>query len=216
MLSPSLRHVTRRGRLATAFRTILTRPSFIPSAPGSTPLPALPTAMVPPLRWFHASLLCEAVNRRRRRGSLPLTPKTSKKDDDEDEDEVEDVPRQPIRRVTDPAVFKEQATILLDTIYKSLLPLQAINDPFVLSRDRDPDMGNGEYIFLDLGPLHGQYTLQIDLEEALVQLQSPISGIVQYFKSLDDGEWRSLQDGHILQGLLVRDLIRQIKGVPKL
>ena len=124
--------------------------------------------------------------------------------------------RRPIRRVTNAAAFEQVATKLIDKIYAALEPLQAINDPYFLSRDRDPEIGDGEYILLDLGPLHGQYTLQVDPEQALVHMQSPSSGVVQYYCSLDDQEWRSVENGHILEGLLVRDLIRQIKGVPKL
>lgn len=172
-------------------------------------------------RSFHASSPRTAARRRRRRGQATI-PSTSTEDDGDEDDDNDDKNATtanrpvPIRRVTDPAVFDAQATQLLDTIFAALQPLQAINNPFFLSRDRDPDIHDGEYILLDLGPLHGQYTLQVDPEQALVHLQTPISGVIQYYHDLDDGEWRSVEDGHILQGLLVRDLIRQIQGVPQL
>ena len=164
----------------------------------------------------------QAVRRRRRRGQAAATALPKNEDDENDDNNNTDddgesaVPRRRIHRVTDPEIFEQVATALVDKIFAALAPLQAVNDPFVLTRDRDPDVSNGEYILLDLGPLHGQYTLQVDPEQALVHLQSPISGIVQYYRSSDDDEWRSVEDGHILEGLLVRDLIRQIKGVPRL
>jgi hypothetical protein len=175
----------------------------------------------PVVRWFHVSSACEATRRRRRGGILPLPRDKDDEDDDNDGDDDSSsgataTPRQRIRRLKEPVAFEEQATMLLDTIFQALQPLQAINDPFILTRARDPDVGNGEYILLELGPLHGQYTIQIDPEDCLIYLQSPISGGIHYFKSLDDDEWRSVDDGHIFQGMLVRDLIRQIQGVPKL
>ena len=166
---------------------------------------------IPSRSYYHTTSIREAVRRRRRRGQA-MDMENSK----DGGGESSSTGRRPIRRVTDSVAFDRIAAALLDKIYGALLPLQAINDPFVLTRDRDPDIGNGEYILLDVGPLFGQYTVQIDAEQALVHLQSPISGIVQYYNSLEDGEWRSVEDGHILEGLLVRDLIRQIKGVPKL
>jgi hypothetical protein len=122
--------------------------------------------------------------------------------------------RVPIRRLTHPDEFAVVAQALLSKLYASLQPLAAINDPFFLSTGHEAGMG--EYILLELGPLFGQYTVQVDNAQCLVHLQSPTSGAVQYYRDLADGEWRSFEDGHILEGLLVRDLIRQIKGVPKL
>lgn len=178
--------------------------------PTMTKMTSAPSSSV---RMFHASPIWQAV-RRRRRGGTP--PPSGKDDDDDDSSAATATPRQKIRRVTQPAAFEEQATLLLDTIFQALQPLQAINDPFILTRARDPDVDDAEYILLELGPLYGQYTIQIVPEDCLVHYQSPISGAIQYFKSLEDGEWRSIDDGHIFQGLLVRDLLRQIQGVPKL
>mmetsp|Transcript_14006 Transcript_14006/g.26846 ORF Transcript_14006/g.26846 Transcript_14006/m.26846 type:complete len:247 (+) Transcript_14006:134-874(+) len=165
-------------------------------------------------RYYHTTPLRESsIRRRRRRGQA--SPSTNNRQSDDD-DYDKGTARRPIRRVKAPVEFETRATALVDKIYAALVPLQAINDPFVLTRDRDPEIGHGEYILLDVGPLFGQYTLQVDPEQAVVHFQSPTSGLMQYYCSLEDGEWRSMEDGHILEGLLVRDLIRQIKGVPKL
>jgi hypothetical protein len=89
-----------------------------------------------------------------------------------------------------------------------------VNDHFVLVRGKEEDLG--EYLLLDLGPVHGQYTIQVDEGQALVLLCSPISGQIYYVLSASTGEFCGLDDGHALEGLLVRDLIRQIYGVPQL
>lgn len=170
---------------------------------------------IPSVRFYHGTGPREAVRRRRRRPGQAVA--AAMPDDDDDEDPK----RRPVARVTkDPVAFERLAKALMDRIHAALVPLAAVNDPFVLTRDVDAEFDHGECIFLDLGPLHGQYTLQVDPEQALVHLQSPISGIVQYrhddAEDEDGGAWRSVEDGHILEGLLVRDLIRQIKGVPQL
>jgi hypothetical protein len=110
--------------------------------------------------------------------------------------------------------FKQKSSELLDKLYAALKPLgPPLNDPFVLVRGVE-DLG--EYLLLDLGPVHGQYNLQVDEEQALVLLSSPVSGQFYYILSSSTGEFCGLDDGHALEGLLVRDLIRQIYGVPQL
>jgi Frataxin-like domain len=86
--------------------------------------------------------------------------------------------------------------------------------------DDDDDETDQDVLYLDLGPVHGAYTLQVDYSISRVLLTSPLSGSLLYYCSQeagsDDYAWRSEDDGHVLQGLLVRDLIRQIQGVPQL
>ena len=85
--------------------------------------------------------------------------------------------------------------------------------------DRDTIALRGEYLLIDLGPVHGQYTLQADDHQSsniLVQMQSPLSGVIPYRYNVSTREWRSVVDNHHLVGMLVRDLIRQIQGVPNL
>jgi Frataxin-like domain len=92
----------------------------------------------------------------------------------------------------------------------------------------------GEYLWIDLGPVHGQYTIQADETMQIVMLLSPISGqrVYRYNNqhnssssdqqqgettaAHDPNRWMCTDDGHVLEGLLVRDLIRQIQGVPNL
>jgi hypothetical protein len=111
--------------------------------------------------------------------------------------------------------FKRKSSELLDKLQAALQPLgPPLNDPFLLVRGVEEDLG--EYLLLDLGPVHGQYTIQVDEVQALVLLSSPISGPVYYVLSASTGEFCGLDDGHALEGLLVRDLIRQVYGVPQL
>ena len=82
--------------------------------------------------------------------------------------------------------------------------------------DRTTITLQGEYLLIDLGPVHGQYTLQVDTVQHCIRFQSPLSGAIPYRWNASTQEWQSIHDGHNLTGMLVRDLIRQIQGVPKL
>lgn len=75
---------------------------------------------------------------------------------------------------------------------------------------------SGDYLMIDLGPVNGQYTIEVDIDLRMIRFQSPLSGAIPYFFDNGKSEWRSIHDGHNFVGMLVRDLIRQIKGVPKL
>lgn len=79
----------------------------------------------------------------------------------------------------------------------------------------------GEYLLIDLGPVHGQYTLQTGGDDEndyrmILRLQSPLSGAMPYRFNVTTRDWCCINDNHNLVGMLVRDLIRQIQGVPNL
>ena len=141
--------------------------------------------------------------------------------------------------VTDPQIFDRAALKLLDKIESALRPLEPLNRPCfalvrsgggsnstvregVMSRDTpdddddDDSNGTGERLHLDLGPVHGFYELRVNASKMHVMLSSPISGQHLYVLSEGTGTFCSHDDGHSLEGLLVRDLIRQIYGVPQL
>jgi hypothetical protein len=184
---------------------------------------------------FHGSTSVRFAVRRRRRagGDLPVSDEQRRQsrrkagggvldhswehgaDDDEDEARVEKPLR--IRHESDDDVdrFRQRSSELLDKLHAALAPLgPPVNDPFVLVRGEEE--GLGPFLLLDLGPVHGQYTLQVDEEQAMVLLSSPLSGQIYYILSASTGEFCGLEDGHSLEGMLVRDLIRQIYGVPQL
>jgi Frataxin-like domain len=121
----------------------------------------------------------------------------------------------------DPVEFRKASVALLDKLYEALLPMKEVNDPFFLSRGYDSsDVGGGEFILIELGPLHGQYMIKVVVEQCILIFQSPLSGQYDYYLankySEKPGEWISSQDRHNFEGLLVRDLIRQCKGLPNL
>lgn len=115
--------------------------------------------------------------------------------------------------VKDSDEFFIAASNLKEKLLRALRPLEQVNDPFTLTNIEDD--GSGLDIVLDLGPVIGQYYIQFDMEQSLLMFRSPISGQIAY-NLTKSGEWCSDQDGHNFEGLLVRDLIRQIKGVPDL
>jgi len=110
--------------------------------------------------------------------------------------------------------FEEATSALLEKLYVAIKPMDRFNDPFILTRGVEEDLG--EFLMLDLGPRLGQYTVQVDVEDRVVLFQSPISGQVAYILSKKTGEWVGQEDGHSFEGLLVRDLTRQCNGYPKL
>jgi hypothetical protein len=157
--------------------------------------------------------------------------------------------------------FRLQSFHLISRLHAALVPLGRINPDMILSRgrnevhdneqedDREEGGGDGdqppanpsvgEYLWIDLGPVHGQYTIQADETLQIVILLSPISGqrVYRYNNTSsssnqqqgetttpqladatahDPNRWMCTDDGHVLEGLLVRDLIRQIQGVPNL
>lgn len=116
--------------------------------------------------------------------------------------------------VSDPEHFAQASAQLLTTLYEAIQPLQQVNDPLVLTRGVEESIG--EFLMVDLGPVLGQYILQVDHDERMVILESPISGRILYVLSQSTNEWCGYDDGHNLIGLFVRDWIRQCKGVPKL
>jgi hypothetical protein len=77
-------------------------------------------------------------------------------------------------------------------------------------------MVDGPYLLIELGPIHGQYTFIIDYEYNTIIFQSPISGQLLYSYNVRTGNWMNVNDQHNLEGIFVRDIIRQIQGVPKL
>lgn len=115
--------------------------------------------------------------------------------------------------VRDPSTFVAEGMALLNKIMKALRPLEEINNPFLLTMSVDEDEKN--FISLDLGALHGQYIIKLDTKQQVLIFTSPISGRLTYNLETN-GDWSNVQDRHNFEGLLVRDLIRQIKGVPKL
>ena len=116
--------------------------------------------------------------------------------------------------VNDVETFEAAANALLLKIYASMEKLLPINPDMALSRGVEPDVG--PYLVIDLGVSTGLYNLQMDFENGVLLLSSPVSGDMTYVLSARTNEWVGDDDGHSFEGLLVRDLLRQIQGVPDL
>lgn len=181
-------------------------------------------AIATSVRSFHrTSLTALSVRRRRTNTRDSSSPQSIVADDDENSESPR--PISICTSVTDSEPFLKAGIALLDKLLIALQPLVPINDNMFLTRGEERSDGNddggegdilyGPFLLIDLGPVDGQYTLTVDVLQHVILFQSPISGqrIYQLSKA---GDWCNVEDGHNLEGILVRDLIRQIQGVPKL
>lgn len=139
---------------------------------------------------------------------------------------------EPKETLLSPTVFAEKASQLLTKIHAAMQPLVPLNAPHMLvtrgttttTDDDDDDAVQGDYILLDFGPVHGHYQIQIDTAQQMLVFVSPLSGQRVYYHHTNnnttegggDDTWCCVEDGHNFEGLLVRDLIRHIQGVPQL
>jgi hypothetical protein len=163
-------------------------------------------------RHFHTTPSLSFAVRRRRRQSVAPTPKSDAEYDSDDEEDGGDQPQ--LDAVVDLVQFQQGGDALLEKIQIALEPMKRANDHFFVTRGTEEEIG--DFLLIDVGPVHGQYTLQIDLEQRCLVFQTPLSGQHTYRLSESNGEWMDEIDGHAFEGLLVRDLIRQVNGVPKL
>jgi hypothetical protein len=163
-------------------------------------------------RHFHTTPSLSFAVRRRRRQSVAPTPKSDAEYDSDDEEDGGDQPQ--LDAVVDLVQFQQGGDALLEKIQIALEPMKRANDHFFVTRGTEEEIG--DFLLIDVGPVHGQYTLQIDLEQRCLVFQTPLSGQHTYRLSESKGEWMDEIDGHAFEGLLVRDLIRQVNGVPKL
>jgi hypothetical protein len=84
------------------------------------------------------------------------------------------------------------------------------NDVFDLERSNN-DIG--PLLTLDLKPGEGKYLFQVDETECTFILTSPMSGTYTYVLVPPD-RFVGMEDGHSLEGMIVRDLIRHCNGLP--
>jgi hypothetical protein len=143
----------------------------------------------------------------KRRRAVNLS--SNEKDERKDQGKLRMLAKQVVK---DADEFYTAASSLRDKLIAALSPLEQLNDPFVLKQKEE---GSGLDIVLNLGPVIGHYAIEFDMDELFLIFKSPISGQIAY-NLTKSGEWCSNEDGHNFEGLLVRDLIRQIKGVPDL
>lgn len=179
------------------------------------------------------------TNRRRRRATsaLPATaPSDTATDTEGGRSEATPMKHTPLRKKM---LFSIEADLFLDKLEKALEPMKKCNESFNIVRiyhDNDDSdrrrQGNSpeqqsindddtnplfsNELKIHLNPADGVYSIAVDEESMTIFFTSPISGGHAYILSVETGEWVGTEDGHSLEGLLVRDLIRQCNGVPKL
>jgi len=110
---------------------------------------------------------------------------------------------------SDPIPFRRKADEYLTFLHERLLPMQSLNDVFHLSRKE-----NGLEIQLrkDLGT----FVINANDADCVLDLTSPKSGGFTYVMCRETGRWRCKEDGHDLNGMIVRDLIQLCNGLPNL
>lgn len=113
--------------------------------------------------------------------------------------------------VTDLLPFVLASQTFLDKIEFSLMAMAEVNRDNMFVIQRSPSK-----LTLTLAPEHGIYTFEILEEQRLIRFVSPLSGGFSYVCDSDTGEWGGAEDGHRPEGILVRDLVRQVNGLPKL
>jgi len=169
------------------------------------------------IRQYHSSPVQELPVRRRRVPPGTTSSTTTNHNNNSDSSEEVGQKRSSALKhssVDDDTEFVRAATMLLDKLEKALQPMKPpMNDFFVMERF----FGDfGEVLTIDLGPKEGKYRIEMSLDDHVFEYSSPISGKILYVLSAETGEWVGMEDGHSFEGLLVRDLIRQCRGLPNL
>jgi len=61
-----------------------------------------------------------------------------------------------------------------------------------------------------------EVTMEAHLKEGLLHVDSPITGLQKYQYNSSSKEWEHEVDGHVLSGILTRDLMRWCSGIPEI
>ena len=178
---------------------------------------------------FHSSAIMSFPIRRRRkvRNSL-ISPPTTTNEDDSDDGSSSQTARSGSSsdRIVDFDLFENESDKLLDKLYNAILPMKSKNDIFILERGHDRTAGPN--VKVDLGPIIGTHYIDVNYSRFVVVYTSPVSGQFTYglvkeendSKKKDEGtsefRWREVSDGHQLEGMVVRDLLKTANGCPKL
>ena len=158
-----------------------------------------PTSTIVSSRFFST--------RRRRRRQGDKAPESSQESQSEQSTERSNVGV--VVPVKDTVAFVVRSHEILDHIEKALLPLRSCNDIFDIERTPSG-------LHLRLAPSLGEYILNVDEDKHTMTMQSPISGSYTYVLDAMSDSFVGEMDNHSMEGLLVRDLIRQCNGYPSL
>jgi hypothetical protein len=114
--------------------------------------------------------------------------------------------------VHDPKVFASAANSFLNKVQNAIEPMKAHNEVFNIVRSQNQD---GENLTIRLKPSEGQYVFQVYKDMTRLTMVSPMSGSFTYVLCSRTGQFVGMDDGHICEGMLVRDLIRHCNGMPQ-
>jgi hypothetical protein len=114
--------------------------------------------------------------------------------------------------VQDPETFASAANLFLNRVQDALEPMKAYNEVFQVVRSRNQE---GENLTIRLKPSEGQYVFQVHDDMTRLTMISPMSGSFTYVLCSRTGQFVGMDDGHICEGMLVRDLIRHCNGLPQ-
>lgn len=165
--------------------------------------------MAPTARHAHFPIPVQSVRYastvRRRRGTSGPVQQSAKENEDHPTAQT---------AVQDLKVFQQEADKLLVKLEQALRPMEKHNDVFVITHTPRNHYMNGS-LTIELKPEDGMYQIEVDDEARRVHFTSALSGQFNY-KYASTGEWEDELDRHSMEGMLVRDLIRQCNGLPDL
>lgn len=108
--------------------------------------------------------------------------------------------------------FNSKGSDVLNLIQSALQPILVANTSFSLTRDRNEK--NNERITLNTGS-KGYYVFTYDTMIQNLIIQTPISGMLQYYYDINENLWLNVLDKHDMRGLVTRDLLRHTLGMAK-
>ena len=152
-------------------------------------------------------------SRRRRGGAANSQP--SKDNGAQMSDEDRSSVNKPTDTIQDPAVFQYNAKAFLDRVEIALEPMKKHNDVFKIIRSDSKEGMEMETLKIALKPGEGQYLFTIDEDMRTITMVSPMSGSYNYVLCAYTGQFVGMEDGHLCEGMLVRDLIRHCNGLPQ-
>lgn len=106
--------------------------------------------------------------------------------------------------------FSEAVPACFDRVAGAMGIMGELNEGFEVTRD-----DASAELSLYAGPAHGEYRLVANAEEQCMSMISPVSGGNTYVRDAASGRWVSRDDGHDMEGLIVRDMLRTLRGVPE-
>ena len=120
----------------------------------------------------------------------------------------------PQKIVVDSKIFHNAAKEFLQRVQLAVEPMKQYNSVFQVLRLINT-IESQDCLKILLKPDQGSYILQVDYDTRTMALTTPLSGSFTYVLCSQTGNFVGMEDGHVLEGLLVRDLIRQCHGLPK-